>query len=205
MKKKLSNYIQIFFQQKILKKNQKILGLWCKKNLKNIKEIEKIISEKKIFYNQKIDVERAYKCCEQQHLRILNNFSNYLKKINKNKFSNNFYKNFTFNWLYYFIHFCHYAKRYAELYKKELKNFRVILINQNSLIDLRPENLFSASHNFFWNEEYFSIFVTKFLKEDLPKNWTLKTLGSKKNRCHVKFKVSLISKIKKKSIKFFFP
>ena len=204
MKKKVIKLYTNFLPTKDLK-NQKILGLWCKKNLKNIKEIEKIISEKKIFYNQKIDVERAYKCCEQQHLRILNNFSNYLKKINKNKFSNNFYKNFTFNWLYYFIHFCHYAKRYAELYKKELKNFRVILINQNSLIDLRPENLFSASHNFFWNEEYFSIFVTKFLKEDLPKNWTLKTLGSKKNRCHVKFKVSLISKIKKKVLNFFFP
>ena len=97
-----------------------------------------------------------------------------------------------------FIHFCHYAKRYAELYKKELKNSRVIFIDQKSKIALKPENVQLANHNFFWEPEYFSSFVTNFLKDDLPKNWIVKTFILKEKDYQSKLRIPIIFKIKKK-------
>ena len=104
-----------------------------------------------------------------------------------------------------FIHFCHYAKRYAELYKKELKNSRVIFIDQKSKIALKPENVQLANHNFFWEPEYFSSFVTNFLKDDLPKNWIVKTFILKEKDYQSKLRIPIIFKIKKKILDFFIP
>ena len=46
MKKKVIKLYNNHLPKQGFKKGQKILGLWCKKNLRNLNEIEKLISEK---------------------------------------------------------------------------------------------------------------------------------------------------------------
>lgn len=162
---------KIFFNNK----KDKVLGPWCFKDDLKIQDIIK----KKFKYNyieDKVDEIKAFKCCEEQHKRIIKKIAKHLRIKNKLNFSLNFFENYVSYWLLDFIHLTHYAKRLSNLYKKKYgKEKFQILINFRNL-----ENKFTDTNDYlqktYKNTDFFSHFVLGFLSNPKPNKWEIKKL-----------------------------
>lgn len=157
------------------KKKDIVLGPWC---FKDYLKIEEIIQNKFEFnfIEDQVDQIKAFKCCEEQHKRIINKLAKHLKIKNKVNFSLSFFKNYVSYWLLDFIHLTHFAKRLSNLYKNKFgKEKFEILINYKIL-----DNKFTDTQDYlsktYRNTNFFSHFVLSFLLNSKPKKWEVKKL-----------------------------
>ena len=184
-------------------KKDKVLGPWCFKEYLNIHDIIKN-KFKNYYIEDHVDQIKAFKCCEEQHKRIIKKIAKHIKIKNKLNFSLNFFQNYISYWLLDFIHLTHYAKRLSNLYKKKYEKQKIkIYINYRNL-----EFKFMDTHDYiektYKNTDFFSHFVLSFLLNSKPKNWEIKNLlNSNKNKVLKKNK-SVFSLVKNFVYSLFF-
>ena len=73
-----------------------VLGPWCLGDLFSLNEIKEFYTKGVFLEDKSTDCTKAFKCCEEQHARLIDEVANYVKSINKNKYSQDFFKDFPF-------------------------------------------------------------------------------------------------------------
>ena len=146
------------------------LGPWCFNNEKSLEEIKKY-SENKVFLEDKTSSHtEAYRCCELQHSRIIDELSKYFRLVNKNKFSEKLCKNYITYWLYFFTHFIHYSLRHIQQYIDKYSDTEIELI-----LFYKPKNIIFSDTNDFQlkcvNCNFFSNFLLYLISQKKPKKW----------------------------------
>ena len=185
------------------------LGPWCLLNQFDLNKIKKLQKRKIFIIDDKTDQIDAFKTCELQHSRILEEFAIYIKSINLDKHSLEFYKNYTSNWLSSFIHIIHYSERliniYIEKYKKE---------NINIILFYKPKKIIFKNSSDFINKciidyNFFSNFVLFLLLKKKPESWKITYCNNdeKKNNNRIsKFNFNLFTdRLKGKIFKILSP
>ena len=176
-------------------KKNKLLGPWC---LKEHLKIQDIIKNKFKYYylEDNIDHFKAFKCCEEQHNRILKRIAEHLRFKNKIDFSLNFYKNYVSYWLFDFIHLTHYAKRLSNLYKRKYgKQKLTISINYKNL-DYQFLDTQDYLQKSYKDPIFFSHFVLGFLLNLKPKKWKIENLSKLNKNISLKKKKNFFLLIK---------
>ena len=121
-----------------------VLGPWCLKDSFTLDKIKEF-STNGVFLNKKsIDSIKAFKCCENQHARLIPKIANYVKSINKNQYSLDFYKDYIDHWLIEFIHYVHFSQRLINEYIKKFNNYNFELI-----LFYKPKKIIFKNYNDF--------------------------------------------------------
>ena len=74
------------------------LGPWCFNGMFSLNKIKEFYDKGVFLENKTTNQTAAFKCCEDQHARLITKIANHVKFINKNKYSINFYEDYVTNW-----------------------------------------------------------------------------------------------------------
>lgn len=149
-----------------------VLGPWCLEDVYSLNKIKEF-STKGVFLKKTFDTLKAYKCCEDQHAQLISNIANYVKSINKNKYSLDFYKDYISFWLMEFIHYIHFSKRLINEYIKKFSDFdlELILLHKPKRITFENYEDFSAKRGF--QVDFFANFLLFLLLKNKPEKWKI--------------------------------
>lgn len=177
-----------------------VLGPWCLKDSFTLDKIKEF-STNGVFLNKKsIDSIKAFKCCENQHARLIPKIANYVKSINKNQYSLDFYKDYIDHWLIEFIHYVHFSQRLINEYIKKFNNYNFELI-----LFYKPKKIIFKNYNDFALKrtkrlDFFANFLLFLLLKNKPEKWKVsyhniapeindeKKIINKQNIYYLKFK-----------------
>ena len=178
------------------RKKDLVFGPWCFNEKLSIKDI--LNGNLKKFYNEdKIDQIKAFKCCEDQFNRTINELSEYVRKENNNKNSLNFYKYFISYWFLDFIHLVHYSERLNNLYIKKYKKKKIkicVKYKESEISFLDIDDYFSKTYK---NPIFFSHFLLNLLLEKKPNHWIVEKNNKEIKNLNQNKNISLFLKLKK--------
>ena len=174
------------------------LGPWCFNGMFSLNKIKEFYDKGVFLENKTTNQTAAFKCCEDQHARLITKIANHVKFINKNKYSINFYEDYVTNWFSAFIHVMHYSTRLIDEYLKKFDKeyIELILHFEKEKIIFKNTHDFSVKcvndYNFFSNLTLFLILKNK------PTNWKVSYFNFNKENKNIKQNSNL-----KKIIVFF--
>ena len=150
-----------------------VLGPWCLKDSFTLNKINEFSAKGVFLKNKTADTMKAYKCCEDQHARIVQKVAKYVQSINKNKYSLDFYKDYISHWLIEFIHYTHFSKRLINecIIKFNDYNLELILLHKPKKIIFNNYNDFAFKRT--EKLDFFSSFLLFLLIENKPKRWKI--------------------------------
>ncbi len=149
-----------------------VLGPWCFRDSFSLNKIEEFFTKGVFLEKESIDDTKAFKCCEDQHSRLIEEVASYVKSINKDKYSLDFYKDYVGYWLINFIHLIHYSERLINEYIKKFNDAELELI-----LSYKPTKVIFKDINDFKIKIANLIFLENFflflLIKNKPKKWKI--------------------------------
>lgn len=149
-----------------------VLGPWCFDGLFSLNKIKEFYDQGVFLENKSIDQTKAFKCCEDQHARLISVIASYVKSINKNIYSINFYEDYVNDWFSAFIHLTHYSNRFINEYIKKFNNEYIELIlffEKRKIIFKNTEDFIKCIKDY----NLFSNFILFLLLRNKPSKWKI--------------------------------